>query len=263
MQPTYLPIAVKSSALKASELLYAIERGTIDFEYAFYLSESYRRMAVGFLLMSGTPNQFLAYLHRSSRSFLHFLREAPDEIKITSRTLAYFDAVACDDAEGAHGIFASSRDTWNPQKEYEDDFLYMWFLMGIWGETETDDQLQDMLERYEEVLEGADDVRFDICASLLTRGEEEWGNSVGAFIEMEQDRVAALRGKDQLNPDEAATTANVSIELLALLRIGERRGLPTEEAYPLAPAPSRMLGLSVHPSADAWKTLEIKGDLQP
>jgi Immunity protein 49 len=255
MPPTYLPLAVKSAAMLISKMLPDIIGGRPTLESALYLSEMYRRMAVGFLLMSGTPDAYYTHLFRSGRSFAYFLEITDDARKATSKAAPFLDAIACNDIQGATLIAELSRRQWNPDKEYEDDFLYVDFLMQKFFLRADRTALGRILDRYEVVLDGAEDFRLDLCKALLAETQRPFDNAIAAFVDDASARLQRLRKADELNPDEAATTVHVSTELLAWLRLAGGIGFTLQRNYPMAPEPAMMFGRARLPTPDAWMTI--------
>ena len=262
MQPTYLSIAVKASAMGIADalpILLTTPKPALDL--TLYVSERYRRMAVGFLLMNGTPEDFFEHLFKSGRCLLYFLDANDDAPKVTSKAEPFFDAITCNDIAGANLIAARSRLTWNPAKEYEDDFLYVLFLIQRFFQRAATGTLLATLRRWEDVLEGGKDLRLGVCKALLAADQRGFDAAIEAWIEATQAGYERLRKREQLNPDEAATTVNVSTELLAWLRLAAEAGLRTAPSYPMAPDTARLFQLAHYPAPDAWKTIESYTDL--
>jgi hypothetical protein len=261
MAPTYLPLAVKSAGMVAHDMLPDFASGRPSLSDAEFLSKMFRRMAVGFLLMSGVPDAFYAHLFHSARSFLHFLERADDAAKATGKGDPFFDAIACNDMAGAAQIAERSRRTWNPDLEYEDDFLYVHFLMEKFFRRADRAALGAILKRYEEVLEGVDDFRLDLCRAFLAEEQRGFDGAVAALVEAIEERLDKLRAKEKLSPDEEATTGHVSTELLAWLRLASGLGFKLQRNYPMAPEAARLFARAPALSPNAWQAIPSYRDL--
>lgn len=261
MPPTYLPIAVKAAAMLVGKMLPDFVGGQPTLESALYLSKMYRHMAVGFLLMSGVPDAYYAHLFRSGRSFAYFLEVTDEAYKATSKAAPFFDTIACNDMQGAELIAQRSRRQWNPDKEYEDDFLYIDFLMQKFFLRADRPTLIHILDRYEAVLEGAIDFRLDLCKAFFEENHRSFDDAIAAFVDDATSRFHRLRKAEDLNPDEAATTVHVSTELLAWLRLAEDLGFTLQRNYPMAPEPAMMFARAHFPAPDAWMTIESFTDI--
>jgi hypothetical protein len=260
--PTYLPIAVKAAGIEAGDMLPGFVAGRPSLTDALFLAKMYRRMAVGFLLMSGTPDAFFRHLSFSGRSFAHFLEMASVAQKATSRAEPFFDAIASNDMAGAASIAERSRRDWNPDLEYEDDFLYAHFLMEKFFRRADQATLSTIVQRYDAVLEGAEDFRLDFCRALLAEDQRGFDRAVEALVEAIETRLSEFRSKETLSPDEAATTAHVSTEILAWLRLAGGLGFKLQRNYPMAPELARMFARARLLSPNAWTTLPSYRDLE-
>jgi hypothetical protein len=139
--------------------------------------------------------------------------------------------------------------TVNPTWEHEDDFLYVAFLMTRYflGPDAGDEKgvaaharvQGDMLKRWEEVLDGAFDPRWDLCSALLAHeGEAFWT----ALLETADAREADVRLKVTVRSipgEDAAWFGPFWGEGLALLRLAERDGLKVADGCPMVPEIAR------------------------
>jgi hypothetical protein len=65
-----------------------------------------------------------------------------------------------------------------------------------------------------------------------------------------------MRETEELDPDEASTTAHISTELLAWLDLAARAGLRVKRDYQFAPALARVFNRVAFPAPDSWRTPE-------
>ncbi|MCI0640691.1 MAG: immunity 49 family protein [Gemmataceae bacterium] len=247
-----LPIIIENAEFELDVLLSTVVDGRASHHEVLVFCHDFRLRGICSLFLDGVPEQLHNDLQRSGRAFLHFLRSADEAKKITSKAEPFFDAIACKDLDGAAEIAHLSRHTWNKEEEYEDDFLYVHFLIMLFFLKATDDELRSILKRYVEVLEGGEDIRLDICSALLEKNEEQFDAALSALLAERQNRVRERVLKDTILEEEAVTVGRFSIEGLALLNLAEIRGLATGEEYPLVPSVARR-GFPKKFDAEAWK----------
>src|SRR5262245_36792036 len=96
--------------------------GDASLERVRIFCRNLRRKGICSLFLEGLPQLLHRDLQRSGAAFLHVLISASDAEKVTSDAAPFYDAVACGDFDTARGISRHSRNTWNPNEEYEDDF---------------------------------------------------------------------------------------------------------------------------------------------
>jgi hypothetical protein len=219
-------------------------------------------MAIAKLLMTGLPDELFEDLSRSARTYLHFLSSARDSEQLTSRAGPFFDAVACGDDEAAELMAAASRPSHREGKEYEDDFLWIWFLMRWFGARAPREELDPLLARWEIVLEGNDDHRLDLCRAMLAKDQEAFDEALAELIAGHQGELSEAIDAEDLLPDDLPTAAKVWVELLALLRLASWAGLATRKNYPLAPSVARRTGQAKLPPADDWRTIDSYREME-
>jgi len=248
-----LPLVEKNCGLELEEAIPDLVARRLDLRGCLAACLDYRRMGIAKLLMSGLPDEFFADLARSARAFLYFLEGCDDGAKVTSRAEPFFDAIACRDVDGAMRIARASRPAWQEGREYEDDFLYVWFLMQRFAVRAVAAELEAILARWELVLEGNRDVRLDLCRALLRGDQEAFDEALETLIAGRQRELAELLEAERCLPEDVPTTAKVWVELLALLRLAEEAGLRTPLELPLAPSVARRVDRARLPAADDWR----------
>ncbi|PTL77049.1 Imm49 family immunity protein [Vitiosangium sp. GDMCC 1.1324] len=255
MVQTPLPLVEKSCLLQLQDVLPRVLSGRVTHSQMVAVCTLYRRLGIGKLFLTGLPEALFEHLSCSARAFLFFLQANDDTVKVTSQSEPFFDAVACGDHEAELGIARHSRPHWHQGQEYEDDFLYVRFLMDCFSLEAPTAHLEALLARYAAVLGDGEDPRLDVCRALLTRDASLFEEGLGHFLDL---RTRELRKKvlaERMHPDDVPTTAHLSVEVLALLRFAERAGFTPDEHYPLAPSVARRLHRARLPSADAWRHL--------
>ncbi|NVJ23728.1 immunity 49 family protein [Myxococcus sp. AM011] len=253
MYGTPLFLIEKSCGISLQEMLPAVVSRSVSQDQVRGFCTLFRRIGVARLLSSGLPEAFFENLAKSAHAFLYFLEGADDRAKVTSKSEPYFDAIACDDLTTAKSIARHSRQTWHPGEEYEDDFLYMSFLMQRFSLGMPRESLEEVLTRYVAVLQGAEDFRLDLCRALLHAEQGPFDEALSRVVE---DRERDLRKKiegERLSPDEVSTTARLWVELLALLRFAQVAGLSVEDHYVLAPSIARHVSRAPPVAPEAWR----------
>lgn len=253
MPPSYLPLAYKAAGMHLEDRVEEYLAGPPGLKMAVFLAEMYRRLGLAAYLMSADSAPLLGFLGKGGRTFLHFLRKGNPDEQATGKATAFFDAIVARDDAGARELSRLSRRQHREHAEYEEDFLYLRYLMDRFrGESEEADRAA-LLERFETVLDGEDDPRLEVCQSLEARDADQFSTSIAAFVEATGTRLDELSAADQLHPDEAATTAKVSVELVALCLLGAELGLETPRR--LRRVPEDLLGKLTPPPHDdeAWK----------
>jgi hypothetical protein len=260
MISTPLPLVEKTSGLYIEEMLpSALSRKLTHSQVAGFCT-LFRRIGIARLFMTGLPEELFGELSRSGRALLYFLEGASDDAKVTSKSQPFFDAVACGDAEAAQAIARQSRSTWNTGREYEDDFLYVHFLMSRFLEADRTAQTA-LLDRWAQVLQGGEDLRLPLCRALLAPDQRLFDSSLEVLVnDRERDNQRRIRN-EELHPDDAPTTAKLWVELLALLRFADQAGLLTPEHLSLAPSVARRLDRAQLPPPDAWRQVRSYREL--
>ena len=251
--PTPLPLVLKNAGLTIEEALPAVvSRQLRQAEMVAYCG-LYRRAGIARLLLSGRPQPFFEDLSRSARAFLYFLEGLSDDRKATSLSAPFLDAIACNDTGAAEAIARRSRTTWNPDEEYEEDFLFYRFLMGRFALGEPAAEVEALLGRWTALEGGSGGPRLALCKALQARDQVTFDEALAALLDERSHEVDSAREDGLLSPDDAPTTAKVLVDLLALLRCAGAAGLETEEAVPMAPPVARRVDLFRRPAPDSWR----------
>jgi len=256
MKPNFLPVAIKNSGVALEDVLPHVIATPASLRYYSHVCLLYRRLAIGSLLASCDPQSFYTYLFKSSRAFLHFLQVAPAGEKLTSKAEPFLDAVACRDDEGARAIASLCPAVADPTQEYEEDFFSLRLLMIHFYGNVPREALEPELERFAVLTAENPDPHLDVCRGLLDANQKLFDEGLEALIDQKVKAYAQARKAESLNPDEAATTAHVSTEILALIELAERAGLSVAAEYPLAPGIARRFHRRKFPAADSWRVPE-------
>jgi hypothetical protein len=256
MKPNVLPIAFSNSGVRLEEILNLLHTEPPQEKVYGFICLLYRRLAAGALLMDGDPARFFEYLYKGARAYAHFLEIAPPREKATSKAEAFYDAVACHDDEAARRMTTAAPSLLSREQEYEEDFFAIRLLMDRFFGSENAGTLRPSLEQWAKLADGNPDARLAVCQALIEGDQVGFDAGVTVYVRDRKKRLTKLRETEQLDPDEASTTAHVSTELLAWLDLAERAGLRVKRDYPFAPALARSFNRLTSPAPDSWRTPE-------
>ncbi|RYZ41452.1 MAG: hypothetical protein EOO71_11910 [Myxococcaceae bacterium] len=252
MASKFLSVFIDNALGENEEQLPAFISGRGGLKEALRFCQNFRIAGIGSLLMSGTPTRLQECLHASARAFVHFANSSPEEQALTSRVEPFFDAVACGDTEAAQELARLSPRVCDRTREYEEDFLFVRFLMDHFFLGLDVREGKVLLERYEEVLEGSEDLRLAVCQALLSADADRFDEALSRLMESREARFRRLREKESVAEEVLATEGYVSVEGLALVRCAVSKGLHPLEDHLFIPSVAReQVGLRFRP--DSWK----------
>lgn len=247
-----LPVVAYNATLIIGEMLSAMVGRQVTFPRALTFCTQLRRRGIVSLLLQGDADDLAEQLSFSGRAFLHVLPSFPEAVKATSDQTPFFDALAGGDVSCAAAIGAASRQSWNPQEELEEDFLYFFSLMTLLRGDEPR-ALTPALDRWQALADetGDDDLRLAVCRALVSRDPDELDAALEALMKQNRRHYRTLLDKNVILEEEAATEGAVSVEGLALIRIAGVVGMRTRSDYPMVPSLARRAAWK--PGADdAW-----------
>jgi hypothetical protein len=254
MSSIFLPVFRSNAAYYAAEILPLLLGDRVTAKDALSFCRNCRVRGIAGLFLDGVPADLHRELCRSGRAMLSALGRMDEAEKATSRLFPFFDAVAACDFDCARGIASLARASWNPEGEYEDDFLYVRVLMKQFFLGADPGEHDALVSRWEAVLDGASDVRLDISRALWERAASDFENALVRLLAGEKARNGHLRRGGVLAPDIDATEGYLSVEGIALVRLARRIGLTTGSNYWGVPS----IALKELPPAfpgDAWQNL--------
>ncbi len=209
---------------------------------AMAVSQYYEAVGICELLLDAEIDGFFHHLIRSAQTRKWLFQQAldtegyPTKVLKASFNQPLFDAIAASQIELAREISKLSPDTYFSDVEYEDDFCYSYFLHRfLLGSPKK--ELNNILNRFEEVLEGDESPRLDLCRLLLDpdpRASEE------AFLGLLEERKEKMQEFEDFSSysDDALfyPNKNIFIEGLAWLRLLEDVGISMNDEYGFCPS---------------------------
>lgn len=258
MSGLFLSVAIRNAEFMLPRGLRMLAQGPVArIDDVHQVCTYYRQLGVATLFQTGDADRHHVAAMQSASLYLFELLRQPDAAKVTSFAKPLFDAIGAGYWEAARWIAEASRPTWNPEREYEDDFLYVWFLCKHALLDAPREETEGLLERYETVLEGAVDVRLDLCRALLDADEVTFDAELRALLERRREEVEALAERGALGNDAATWIRHFALEGLALLAIAERQGLKTGSRYLHCPDVARRPSPFVF-DLNAWMRVDYR-----
>ncbi len=235
----FLAVYVENALDANEEALARLSLGVPAMKALLDFCWNYRVAGIGFLLLSGTSDEFRRRLHQSGRAYAYFLPLLPEAAKLGSRSVPFFDAIAAGDLDTAGEIARHQRHTWAQGEEYEEDFLFFEYLMRRFFLDATEAACGALLDRWEVALQGSKDPRLDVCRALQVHDADAFDAGLEAFLAERAAKYDRLIDRELLSGAEADTETKLSVEGLALVRLAGRAGVPTKDDYPGVPSIAR------------------------
>ncbi|WP_431686075.1 hypothetical protein [Hahella sp. NBU794] len=236
-----LPIAIKETLTNMqaqSVCMYFRQRGACE------------------LLLTGEPDALYVNLMQSAALHQHYLHFAPENDKVTSRAMPFYDAIGGGYWECAEDIAKHSRLTWNQKHELEEDFLFVLFIIKHFFLGADEDECRSIIERHDEAAEGADSEYRDVCEAFLDEDSDALHDAICALLDVRAARLDKMAENESLPDEILAWSRYFSIEAFALLRLAEKKGIKTAINYSQIPEVARKSpGFKFEP--DSWKSLHF------
>ncbi|WP_437274746.1 hypothetical protein WME90_26205 [Sorangium sp. So ce375] len=254
MSSAYLEAYIDNATSYIERGVSALIQGSLSWTGAQQLCAAFRQRAVCTLLLLGQVRRFQQDLMRSGGAFLYYLPRAPEDEKITSQAKPLLDAIGAGAWGCASRIAAHSRMAWNADREYQEDFLYIEFLMQHFFLGASPAESEATLARCEAALQGADRTRLDICLAFVKGDEGLLDSSLRALLDRRADNVEGAIARGALPEEVWSWLRYFSSEGLALLRLADEKGFRLSGTYQHVPEVARRAApLPFDP--DVWRAL--------
>lgn len=254
MSSRYLLIYVGNALNENLDLLPEMTSDPVGRHRILGFCQNFRIAGIGELLMTGLADEFVLRLHQSGRAYAAWLRHASEKEKRTGQSPPFFDAIAAGDFQGALDIARLSKRIWARGVEYEEDFLFVEFLMQRFFLDASPETGESLLKRYRTVLKGSEDLRLEVCIALQESSSERFNDALASYLAEWKDQQDQLEEEGGVAPEVLATAGRLCVEGVALARLAERMGLETEEDYLLVPSVARE-AVSITFKPDSWMDL--------
>ncbi|AZZ92471.1 hypothetical protein EUZ85_17785 [Hahella sp. KA22] len=249
-----LPVFFENAAYDVACLVPSIIASRAVLADVLALNSHYRIRGISDLFMRERPDVCLDCFHRGGRAYKQWLMKANENDKATGLGVPFFDAVASGDEEGARQIASLSRQTHNPDLEYEEDFLYLHYLMEVFYRN-NGQHGEAVLTAYEDTL-AQEDFRFDICLAFHAGDTELFEEAMARLWENHKTLYLKLANADTVEMERLQTEGHLCVEALALVILARRRGLMVQDHYPFIPSILRE-PISLAYCDHSWKTPEV------
>ena len=225
------------------------------------ISTRYRRLAICSLLLEADTTGFFRLLSCSAQAYLSLLRkvdwpsiEAPYYL-CASRASPFFDALAASEPDTASELARRSATSWMREDEYEEDFLYMRFLMELALEGRSPQRVAEMLQRLQKAGADREPERVGVCEALFASDSTAFDLAMERLERKRREEVSLQQKNPGAVPQMLSTEPYVFIEGLALVRLADRLGIQTLCQYPGIPAIAMTTPKGPRPDAQAWRTM--------
>jgi hypothetical protein len=250
----YLADFIENAEYGLEILIPAATRGELDGKGIHKLCDRFRQRGACSFLLTGDPQPFFVNAMQSAGAYLAWLRRADEAQKVTSQARPFYDAAGCGFWECARGVAQASRTTWNRPREYEDDFLFMLFLMKHFFLGAEVDECRAIIARHEQAAEGADEAHRNVCLAFLERDAALFDRSLREVLQARADRAEAMVEREAIPEESWSWLRYFSLEGFALLKLADRARLPVERDY-LHVSESLRFGPTFAFDPDAWRQL--------
>lgn len=227
----------------------------------------FRQLGTCRMLLEGVAAPLFVAQMQAASSYLFRLPALPLEDKVTSLAGCWWDAIAGGYWEAARDIARLSRSTPNLDREHEDDFLYVMFLMQRYFLAPDDSNFEaraahaqeqsERLGRWQVVLEGLPDPKLELCRALQDRDPGAFQEALLAVGDQRRMSLERMEAKGSLLDEQALWVKPVWPEGLALLRLAQLDGLGADFDCPDVPALLRVAPpFSFDPNA--WRSIDFQ-----
>lgn len=254
MASQFLPVYRENTLYYIEEFISGLGSLKLNWDSAQEISKLYRMLAISSLLLVDDERAFFLNLNNSAYAFLYIGEKLKPHDIVVSKSGAFFDAVACRNDDTARRIARLCPVTHKPDMEYEDDFIFVYFLMKKYYLDAPPEELVTMIARYEELLKGDHDPNLEMCKALQSGDAERFNESLCELIEKRAAYYRKVIDDESISPEDAAIEARLYVEGLALLNLAEKSGMQIREEYAYIPDKLRAQAVTTT-NAEDWKTL--------
>ncbi len=252
----YLEAYISDSTEDLNEIVPIMQKKGLDRNGINKLGVSFRQRGACTFLHTEIPQPFFINFMQSASACLSYLKTADDNHKVTSEG-GFYDAVGIGFWDCAQEIARESRMTWNPSYEYEDDFLFVLFLMKYFFLGADQAECQQIIDRHEAAAEGQDQEHRDICLSFLNKDHLLFEKAIHSILEKRQETVEKMIENETMGEESWSWLRHFSREGLALLKLADKTGLQTGQDYLHVPELLRK-GPEFDFDFNAWKTIHYQ-----
>jgi hypothetical protein len=209
-----------------------------------------RALAIIALTSKADHETFTHNLVRSGRARLAYLQRVragggTDHHDASARIAPFFDAVAAADFSLARQIAAQSPRDWRQGHEYEDDWCHAQLAHAVLEPVADVSRSQQLLARWEQLLEGQPDARLPVLRALVLRDVDGFDAAFEALVAERAARLERERRRPRIEEPVMLAARALDVDGLALLRMATQLGLKTQTEYRGCPSLARQVTRSV------------------
>jgi hypothetical protein len=215
--------------------------GDLSLEVSYKL----RTLAILALLGKASADGFVHSCTRAARARRLYLRRLADagidraHHRVSGCYEPLLDAIAAGDMRLVGEIDELSPADFRPPDEYEDDYCYAQLLCRLCRDPVPEAQLTPLLDRFARYLDGDENPRLQVCGALAERDAAAFAEAFEAFLAAFEEGIQKKIARGQLEDVHVLAQRHVSVEGLAILRLADRRGIPTDREYLYCPSLAR------------------------
>lgn len=254
MSSAYLESYIANSTHYLKTLIPTMTKKGLDRQNIQKLCGSFRQRGACTFFDTGTSQAFWINLMQSAGAYLEYLKHEKEEQKVTSLGNGFYDAIGIGFWECARDIARESRMTWNPSYEYEDDFLFVQFLMKHFFLDAEDQECQQIIDQHQIVAEGKDQLHRDFCLSFLKGDQGLFEKSIHLFLKQRRDKIEEMVEEERIPEEDWSWLRYFSGTGLALIKLAEQKGFQTGRDYLHIPEALRRIH-NFPFDFEAWKKL--------
>ena len=231
MSSSYLVDYIENARDDLEIYLPAALQGEIDFKNLLQMCFRFRQRGVCSFLLDGNPQPLFVNLMQSAGACMALLPLITDSQKSTSRANPFYDAIAGGFWDCARSIANASRPTWNRSREYEDDFLFVWFLMQHFFLGAPEQACRAIVAAHEVAAEGADQAHRNICLAFLQHDGPLFDAALRDVLAQRSETVEGFVERETMPEEVWSWLRYFSLEGLALVKLADRARLPISGEY--------------------------------
>ena len=203
----------------------------------------FRTLAIVHLVEMGEIEAFYQNLQRSGQTRQRYLQSTQQDAQplyhqATGRCNAMFDAIAANDLALAQSIANLSTKQFLKNYEYEDDFCVAQLLNILVQDPVPVMDAIPVLEQFDRFLNGEINALYDVLSSLIDQDSDAFAEAFENYL---IDYTVKLEKSQEKEIDSVANVMrrHIHVEALALLRLADKFGMPTETEYQYCPRIAR------------------------
>ncbi len=257
MASMLLPIVRDNAYLQLAEYVPKLLAGNYgeDGRNVEVVVQHYRRAGICSLLHDLSIERFHSDLQKAAAAYAHCLPNLNIDVQSTSRSSGFYCAAACGDSRSAREIAQNSRDSWNPDLEHEDDFVFTRFLMDLFYLAASEQQLQNHVESLESITDGEFSSRLGICKAMLDKSADDFDDSFGDFLTERSDFVSETWDEDHMLEEEWATDGQIYVEGIAIAKLASKLSIKTQPEFLFVPSMALEKSVADAPPA-SWQSVD-------